>query len=168
MLRPAAVETSCISSSTLDYGPLKLLAAAVLVSDASAIHLQTPVFYIVRAIKIFYPLYNAASSIVCLFYFGFDSLQRQWAFVRSVVTLLWICACIPEFMGWNSDPLSLPQLPGIEYERDSTIQPAASTDSKASERERKLELLDEQLRRAVLGESSFDEDDFSSGEESAL
>jgi hypothetical protein len=136
--------------TTLDCGPLRLLIAAILVTDSSSIHAQTTSYYITSVLKTLYPLYSVALS---LFAFLSQSLlvsHRQWIAARVTIIIFWICVSIPEFMWWKIDELPFPELPGIQFREDSSIGSPSS--SVSSESGNKSELSDEWSDASVTNE----------------
>jgi hypothetical protein len=123
---------SALMQSTIDYGPLNIFTAALLATDSSAIHLRSPLFQIAWGVKLLYPLFSAALSIVLLVSESAFGSHRNWVAIRLLVTVLWICAYLGELKWWEHQ--IVPVIPGAELEEfsesDGESESVASDDSR--------------------------------------
>jgi hypothetical protein len=111
-------QTRTALSAPVDYGPLNIFSAALVLTDSSAIHMRSLVFRFAWIIKFAYLLFSASLSGIILVSGRVGGVHRIWVMVRLVFTGLWIYSCADDLIWWKEQ--SLEALPGIRHHSSSS------------------------------------------------
>lgn len=108
---------------------LSLLSAALLVMDVTAIHIRTPFFKVVWAVKFFCSLYALTCSLISLLFVEVSGLQRIYTLARLPFNILWVGSCIDELVLWNQITKSVAlTIPGFRIPSDSGVSSYGTDD----------------------------------------
>jgi hypothetical protein len=122
------VHSSLFLFSTIDHGLLNLLAAALIVTDAAAIHQHSLKFSIARALKFWYPLCSSSFSVALIVSRVGGGLRRTWLVVRLIITLIWLSEYMEELKAWKIKALKTPPIKDIEWTEYSDEESNASSE----------------------------------------
>ena len=119
------LSSSIARNFTLAHGAINIFCAALVASDATAIHLHNISFYVASTFKIIYLLFSAALGLMMQIADGLDSPARVWLATRIFFTLIWIYGYTYSLVSWTEQVI--PLIPS------QTVDDASSMDSDSGE-----------------------------------
>jgi hypothetical protein len=112
---------------SLSYGhsvPLNIFSAALILTEASSIHLHNTLFRLAWLMKSLYLLFSGSQTAVMLATGRVFGVYRVWVMVRLVFTLLWLYCCAEDLLWWKEEDLIT--LPGLKRKRGSSMSSGSS------------------------------------------
>jgi len=135
-MRRIGLETSPnIRCLILDSGPLMILGAALIATDARAIHLRTPFFDVLWSLKVLYPLHYLSQTSLFLFFGYLGDSPSLLVSMRLPFIVLWLISCMQEILSNTILAQYRLEIPGIKIHSGSVLSSDGSSDGSKSESE---------------------------------